>query len=215
MFQELYRNKTWQHVGDAITANRGSQTHPGKALKRNWILQNTNTRESFIFYTTWILKIQNIGKDQARKKQWNIKRQVPDFKNFVTLQTLCKNGLSLSGTCLLFCRSSPHPILVSELFVCLHLGPNYRARYSTTSLLPLSLLWCNFGAIITELELTIWGKLQLKSLTTSAEYHYHRRTEIFNFACQPYLPESLVNWNKISSFIFFHPEFYTQLANTG
>ena len=118
MFQELYRNKTWQHVGDAITANRGSQTHPGKALKRNWILQNTNTRESFIFYTTWILQIQNIGKDQARKKQWNIKRQVPDFKNFVTLQTLCKNGLSLFGTCLLFCRSSP-PSYPGVRAVCL------------------------------------------------------------------------------------------------
>ena len=215
MFQELYRNKTWQHVGDAITANRGSQTHPGKALKRNWILQNTNTRESFIFYTTWILKIQNIGKNQARKKQWNIKRQVPDFKNFVTLQTLCKDGLSLFGTCLLFCRSSP-PSYPGVRAVCLSaLGTQLSRPLLYHVLLPLSLLWCNFGAIITELELTIWGKLQLKSLTTSAEYHYHRRTEIFNFACQPYLPESLVNWNKISSFIFFHPEFYTQLANTG
>ena len=118
MFQELYRNKTWQHVGDAITANRGSQTHPGKALKRNWILQNTNTRESFIFYTTWILKIQNIRKDQARKKQLNIKRLVLDFKNLETLQTLCKSGPSLSGTCLLFCRSSP-PSYPGVRAVCL------------------------------------------------------------------------------------------------
>ena len=68
-------------------------------------------------------------------------------------------ALPCLGPVYCFVDLPPHPILVSELFVCLHLGPNYRARYSATSLLPLSLLWCNFGAIITELELTIWGKL--------------------------------------------------------
>ena len=48
----------------------------------------------------------------------NIKRLVLDFKNLETLQTLCKSGPSLSGTCLLFCRSSP-PSYPGVRAVCL------------------------------------------------------------------------------------------------
>ena len=159
----------------------GTQTHPGRAQKQNWILHDTNTNGTFIF---WILYLQKWKRKKNSAYHYQSSITPPEKpQNDINLNSCELGNISFSLEAEIFrlkqiAKALQDRFPVSDLFTVLSiLPPRVRAvclsavqaqlskSYSAAEKHPAAeyqstrVPSCTRVAIITRLEMTIWGKL--------------------------------------------------------